>query len=999
MKKRILGMALVFTMLMSFIPVIANAAEAEGGSCGADGDNVTWRIYENAQGESVLLIEGEGAMADYDYWDDIYAPWDDYRNDIRLIGILDGVTSIGEDAFHGLRNVKEIYIPASVVSIPQGAFNSFFNLETISVDEGNTAYTAEDNVLYNKDMTDMLCYPRGIGGTCTIPDSVTTISCYFGAVEAFEVGSENTVYSSLDGVLFNKAQTELIYYPIGSDRIEYTVPDTVVTIGEDSFSDSILQEITIQDGVTSIGATAFLYCTELTQITIPDSVTSIGNSAFENCESLESVTLNSVETIGRYTFSKCSSLKTAVLGDKVEGIGNCAFEECKALSEITIPDSVTIIGQYAFEGCESLKTITIGSGVKEIGRYAFSNCDNVTDIYYTGTLFGWNNIYIDRGNYILTKPEGSGVELHILGGSIERGECGDNLTWEYNMEDYSLTISGTGDMWDYYEGSFEIEEFLPPWYGTRVDALIIEDGVTSIGNNAFIDCKWLENVTLGSSLETIGRYAFESCFGLEEITIPDSVKSIDDCAFVDCTGLKNIKLGGGLETIGECAFQNCYRLGEITIPDSVKSIGIGAFSECDGLESVTLSNSLETIGGYAFDGCYRLTEIAIPDSVKSIGDNAFYGSGLESVTLGSGLETIGDEAFMICDIKSITIPAGVASIGKGAFGGNYGLREINVDASNQNYMSEDGVLFNKNKTEIIRYPSAKTGTSYEIPDTVTGIAAYAFEHCTTLKEITIPDGVKSIGRSVFTNCYDLEEIIIPGSVENIENFAFNWCTSLKSVTIGSGVKTIGASAFAGCRELTDVTLPDGMEGISQRAFSNCTSLTEITLPKGLTNINEDTFYDCEALTTITIPSTVTRIVNDAFTNCVNLTDVYFTGTQEQWDAIEIGEFGNSSLRDATIHCLGIDEEDTLQKSMVNVVVNGDTRTFEVSVPTPNADSIVYVAVYDNEDNLLSVYSVELDMTKPTVINTTVTGNDSYARVFVWDNNMRPLAEVNKTDLA
>ena len=360
----------------------------------------------------------------------------------------------------------------------------------------------------------------------------------------------------------------------------------------------------------------------------------------------------------------------------------------------------------------------------------------------------------------------------------------------------------------------------------------------------------------GKPVTSIGNYAFFLCSSLTSITIPDSVTSIGNYAFWDCSSLTSI-----------------------TIPNGVTSIGNQAFDSCSSLTSVTIPDSVTSIGNYAFWDCSSLTSITIPDSVTSIGDSAFYRcSSLTSITIPSSVTSIGNFAFKDCSsLTSITIPSSVTSIGSYAFDGCSKLNQINVDTANTAYSSMNGVLFDKDKTELIRYPEGKTDTSYAIPNSVTSIDYDAFYGCSSLTSITIPNGVTIIGGSAFEDC-----------------------SSLTSITIPNSVTSIYISTFSGCSSLASITIPNSVTSIDYAAFSGCSSLTSITISDSVTSIGDDAFEDCSSLTSITIPDSVTSIGDCAFNGCSSLKDVYYSGTQEQWKKISIGSY-NGYLTNATIH--------------------------------------------------------------------------------------------------
>ena len=386
--------------------------------------------------------------------------------------------------------------------------------------------------------------------------------------------------------------------------------------------------------------------------------------------------------------------------------------------------------------------------------------------------------------------------------------------------------------------------------------------VTSIGGKAFWGCTGLTSIIIPDSVTSIGGKAFCVCSGLTSITIPDSVTSIGYGAFDGCSGLTSITIPNSVTSIGRETFQDCSGLTSITIPNSVTSIGDDAFEDCRSLTSITIGNSVTSIGDRAFDGCSGLTSITIPNSVTSIGYLAFGGChSLTSVTIPDSVTSIGGCAFSCCSsLTSITISNSVTSIGSCAFGECRSLTSINVASDNNYYSSNNGILFNKKKTELIRFPSRKSQTSYTIPNSVTSIGSEAFYGCTGLTSITIPNSVTSIG-----------------------DLAFYDCTGLTSITIPNSVTSIGYWTFDGCSSLTSITIPDGVTSIGDMDFGGCSGLTSITIPNSVTSIGDSAFY-----------------------GCTGLKDVYYTGSKDEWKAISI-DAGNDRLLNATIHYNWIDD--------------------------------------------------------------------------------------------
>ena len=401
----------------------------------------------------------------------------------------------------------------------------------------------------------------------------------------------------------------------------------------------------------------------------------------------------------------------------------------------------------------------------------------------------------------------------------------NGVTFTYDSITATLTIFGTGDMEDY-------DDIDAPWkpYREEIQTVIIKDGVTSIGNAAFYNCSALTQVTIPDGVTSIGNQAFyktalydnaanwtnnvlyiDNCLidATRELSgnyeIAAGTRVIADWAFTN-SELRGITIPNSVTHIGEVAFHLCA-LTEITIPNSVTYIGEDAFRGCDALTRVTLPNSITSIENGTFLGCDVLTQINIPDGVTNIGDEAFhYCFALTEIIIPNSVTNIGEYAFHNCmDLEQVTIGNGVTSIGDEAFAACWALTAIHVDAANTAYCSEDGILFNKDKTTLICYPASKTGTAYAIPSSVTSIGSSAFNGC-DFKQVEIPNSVTSIGGSAFEGCSKLTQVNIPNSVTSIEDVAFWNCSALTQVTIGNGVTSIGNLAFGYCSRLTEMTV-------------------------------------------------------------------------------------------------------------------------------------------------------------------------------------------------
>ncbi|MCI7351067.1 MAG: leucine-rich repeat protein [Ruminococcus sp.] len=353
----------------------------------------------------------------------------------------------------------------------------------------------------------------------------------------------------------------------------------------------------------------------------------------------------------------------------------------------------------------------------------------------------------------------------------------------------------------------------------------------------------------------------------------------------------------------------------VVIDNGVTSIGKNAFFLCNNLTSINIPISVTSIEESALQGCTNLTSINIPDSVKSIGKLALQGCN---------------------NLISINIPSSVTSIGNGVFSNCSSLSDINVEPGNTMFSSESGVLFDKNKTKLIKYPINKSGDSYDIPNSVTSIGAGAFANCNNLASITIPSSVTAIENDAFAHCKSIASITIPDSVNSIGYGAFYNCTSLSEVTIPDSVDSIGDSAFYNCTRLTSITIPDSVNSIGESTFSGCTSLTSITIPDRVTSIGIGAFSGCTSLTSITIPNSVTSIGDFAFGNCTSLTSITIP---DSVNSIGYGAFyGCTSLKSIFLPDSLFDiGEDAIPTSATQIKYTVETESTVINKVTLGSD--------------------------------------------------------------
>ena len=472
--------------------------------------------------------------------------------------------------------------------------------------------------------------------------------------------------------------------------------------------------------------------------------------------------------------------------------------------------------------------------------------------------------------------------------------------------------------------------------------------VTSIGAGrqnligVFTDCTNLTCVTIPNSVTVIENWSFSGCAGLTNVVIGSSVKYIGDFAFSGCAGLTSVTIPDGVTKIGVGTFLKCHGLTNVTIPASVTRINAQAFGGCRSLSLVTLPNRVADIGYSAFNGCTNLVSINIPANVTNIGKDAFMGcislkafsvdasnmsyTSVEGVLFNKGKTAIA--LYPEGKAGKYAIPASVTNIAKRAFVNCINLTAIDTDAASHSYSSDNGVLFNKDKTVLLRFPGGKGG-SYTIPGSVNNIGVQAFYSCNNLTNVTLSRGITSIAESAFRDCERLACVTVPDSVTNIGDSAFSRCTGLKSIKIPDNIASIGFSAFEGCTNLPpyvlsiissktrlrplqtvwtrfgayllqgDYTYSTNTTGqatitgfnqrfsgalsitntlggcpvtrIGQRAFESCW-ITSVSIPNGVTSIGPMAFSRSR-LHSITIPNSVTNIGPRAFQSCPGLTSV------------------------------------------------------------------------------------------------------------------------------
>ena len=538
------------------------------------------------------------------------------KSDISECTIKDGTLTIADSVFYGCKNLISVTIPGSVTSIRGDTFFDCSNLTSVTIGNGVTSI---GNSAF-RNCTNLT--------SITIPDSVTFIdnsafeSCTSLASITLPDSAVRMEASAFrDTAYYNNSsnwENRVLY--IGKHLIEtktsisgnYTIKAGTLTIAGGAFYQrQYITSVTIPNSVISIGDSAFYSCTKLASFNVPDSVAFIDSNAFYNTAYYKDSSNweNGVLYIGKHLIEARTSISgNYTIKEGTLTIAGVAFLNCNKLTSVTIPNSVLSIGDFGFDYCKNLESITIPKSVTSIGEYAFYGCTSLKTVYYGGTNGQWEKIEIDGYNDCLLKAE------IIYAGITITGTTGD-CTW--TLDGTVLTISGNGAMEDYGYWSD-----VAPW-GTSITKVVIEDGVTNIGEYAFFDCSSLTSVNIPDSVTSICDGAFDSCSNLTSINIPNSVTSIGNYAFSECSSLTSINIPNGVMYIEMMTFEYCTNLISVTIPSSVILIDTAAFQGCTSLTSIVIPNGVRSIIQGAFSNCTNLDTIVLPNTIKYIDDWAF----------------------------------------------------------------------------------------------------------------------------------------------------------------------------------------------------------------------------------------------------------------------------------------------------------------------------------------------------------------------------------------
>ncbi len=970
------------------IPAFGATDDSSITSSGICGTNLTW-TYNDEIG--TLTISGTGAMDTYNSYN---RPWESYEDNIKSIIIKEGVTTIGRYAFYDCDNLLYVSIPDSVITIYGDAFKGCESLINVEIPDSVT--TLDSYAFYGCNKLVDVDFGSGVTsisnyaftGCSSLIHVVLPESVYFIFDCAFQncTNLKNVTFSKNVSIISQRAFdgcTALtdVYYsgtetqwskisfgtnnaPLETATIHYNSTGNIGDVGHkhdftvvwvdptctekgyvsyscdcgyeyiqcyDALGHSVEEIPLVLPTTESVGYTRGKKCTTCGEILVEPVVvpiiseTEIAEDAGGYIIFTYDEATKTMEFFGKGYMDSYDPIQDSSVDIDERPWGAYGYSSTQY---VVVHEGIKGINELSFYYFTGLKMISLPSSLEWIGDDAFYGCKNFAT-KYNGTEEEWKKV---EGHY-------GGVFFSDSSTIVASGTHGDNLTWTYDGLSYTLTISGIGAMENVAYNEY-------PWheYWLEVDNIIIEEGVTTIGDYAFYDEYRFKNITIPNTVTSIGYAAFYDCNYFKSITIPSSVTSIGDRAFYSCDGVEDVYYLGTEEmwnniSVGQFGTHS-FSLATIHFVSYSGICGNNltwTFDESTGTLTISGTGAMHEyevdFGGYIYrpweDWADEIKHIVIADGVTSISRLAFsYCVNLESVTLGSGVTTIGDYAFYYCEsLIDITFPDSLTEIGLYAFCGCESLTSVIIPFSVQTI--DNGAFRNCTNLEDVYYEGTEEQWIEIIPrqDLYPSFSSATIRFlgytgvCGDNLRWTFDDSTGIFTISGTGEMYDYHD----GDSRPWKEFE----DDIIKVIINNGVTTIGRYAFLNFSQLTSITIPDSVTTIGYGAFLLCTSLTTVTIPDGVTTIGEGAFAGCFELTSIVIPDSVTTICIDAFLLSFNLEDIYYGGSQEQWNQIN-----GSTVENATVHYnygktfTGIKDDyfykdDVIQKAYQLVEFDGD----------------------------------------------------------------------------
>ena len=822
---------------------------------------------------------------------------------IKTIVLPDTITTIGNNAFQN-SGIESINIGENIIAIGSNAFSGCTNLESIdlsSMDMNTSGASLGANIFNGATKLKEVLLPKNIK---SIPQSM-----FMGCVKLEEFTISETVTtlgnssfsgcSSLESVqVLGNLQSigESAFYECKLLE-EFTLPSTLTSIGASAFYNTGLKDITIPSGMTTIGNYAFMGCKALYNVcnlsslsikagqttygyvgyyaksihtNINDKAYLVKNGDFEflidkgtvylmnylgDKNTKKDLTLPSTVTyenntyteyiIDKNCFRSASYINTVIIPSSVTKIEDNAFYSSGITGIQFLGNSIEYVGANAFQYCSLLDgELTLPAGT--YGASAFYYCNRITSVKFKEgeTILGASVLsmcslltHIELAEGLLSIGDEAFAYLNIEEITFPKSlkTIGNSIFYSYNSTTLHTII---------LQENSNLESIGEQAFYNAVLVGNLPNTLNKIEKNAFYYYKGTE-ITIPSSVETIGNYAFQNS-SLEEVTIHSDILGYG--MFYNCQSLANVTMDGNIESIPEKCFGNCSSLSSITIPSTVTSIGASAFYE-SGIESITIPSTVTSMGGSIFSNCAYLASVQVLANVEALPAYMFYYcQALTTVSLPNTLTSIGDHAFYSCTLlEAITIPSTVNTFGDYAFSGCLKLNNV------------------------------------VLPTGTVKIADYMFRDCTSLNNITLPNTVTEIGQYAFQNC-GFTALEIWDSITKIGQHAFRDCKSILSIKVPSTVTTVNTYAFYGNTSLQHVEFLANTTTVTDRLFYNCSQLKTIVLGESITKIGTYTF-DGTNLSKVYHKSTteVTFNTSSGNTKFTNATKYWYSETEPATD--------------------------------------------------------------------------------------------------------------------
>ena len=797
--KRILTVVFVALIAIASAPLLGSVgvdlgikADAYLAAIGQCGENLYWDFDEDT---GALTIDGTGAF---------YSSFSGFRGnkDIKSVHISSGITKIPDYMFRSCSNITQVTGGADVTEVGTSSFGVCSSLKSVSFLSNLTL------------IHDLAFESSALSGTIVFNNPVTIYGAAFAGnrIEKLvfrsdaNLGNSAFLQSSVSEVVFPETDAEiklsLLAFAYCSELEELYLPATVTSI---SIDDALVYGVEGEDFFTGlktirVSENSPYYTTDENGILYNKAKTKLLCSVSSN-ELVSVVLPETVEEIADIAFSHNKKLTSVTLGSNVRTIGESAFYKATSLKKIVIPDSVTSIGNEAFDYCSSLKTVLIGTSVKTFNN-PFANCFALTAILVKNgnTVFSSDSygvLYDYNKTQVLRYPASSTNDTYVMPSSVTTVNAAafqnavnlQNVTFSSNLKTLSYSA---------FSGCKSLK---------AADLSMMTSG--SIASASFYDCSSLETVKLPSDLTVIESSLFSECEKLTAVTIPQSVTAINSFAFKGCKSLASVVIPNAVKTLDYSVFEECSSLKTVSIGSSVNNISYNTFAYCPAIEKITVSasnnyfctdsygvlyNKDKTIL-YCFPAASTYTSYSVPQGVTTLYYYAFCGSkNLKTLNISSTVEKINSSSTSSTYYVRYT----------NALVGAQGLEKIVVSSDNPYFSSDSyGVLFNKDKTKLVKYPEGNTSAEYTIPASVTEISTAAFYKCYKLEKINVAAG----------------------------NTEF---TSDENGVVFSKDKTVLMWYPAG-NTRSEYVVPDGVVSYKQQAFLSINNLKKLTLPESVTS--------------------------------------------------------------------------------------------------------------------------------------------------------------------